>query len=233
MSTNKIYTFGDGFATGHIWPEWPQILQALLPEVSIINTAAVGAGPEWLVHQLVLMIDDIDNSTVIFQWPQSNRFDKLIEDERWQSIADADDIYNFNQYISNNERWWLSSASTSQQIADYHNKYIQIKQHELRKKDAEILVKHALANLNCSYINISTLDQHQFSEQLQFKDIRQLEIQPSPPVHLAYLKERIIPNLTININPVIMNEIEQRINSHNWIAYDPDRDEIWAKMAVV
>ena len=45
----KIFCFGDGFATGHIWPEWPQILQTLLPDKQIINTAGIGAGAEFLV----------------------------------------------------------------------------------------------------------------------------------------------------------------------------------------
>ena len=53
MSINKIYTFGDGFATGHIWPEWPQLLQALLPDYTIINTAGIGAGCEFLISELV------------------------------------------------------------------------------------------------------------------------------------------------------------------------------------
>ena len=44
---NKIFCFGDGFATGHIWPEWPQILQELAPQYQVINTAGIGAGSEF------------------------------------------------------------------------------------------------------------------------------------------------------------------------------------------
>ena len=55
----KIYTFGDGFATGHLWPEWPQILQALVPDYQVHNTAGIGAGAEWLVSGFVDLIPDL------------------------------------------------------------------------------------------------------------------------------------------------------------------------------
>ena len=44
FNMNKIFCFGDGFATGHIWPEWPQILQALVPQHQVINTTGIGEG---------------------------------------------------------------------------------------------------------------------------------------------------------------------------------------------
>lgn len=74
----KIFTFGDGFATGHVWPEWPQILQALITDHKVINTAAIGAGSEFLVTHFVDLMPQIQNSVVIFQWPNALRFDKLI-----------------------------------------------------------------------------------------------------------------------------------------------------------
>jgi hypothetical protein len=52
----KIFCFGDGFATGHIWPEWPQILQALVPNCQVVVTAGIGAGSEFLVFIKILLL---------------------------------------------------------------------------------------------------------------------------------------------------------------------------------
>ena len=96
MDIKNIYTFGDGYATGHLWPEWPQILQALVTDYQVVNTAGIGAGPEYLVHKLVQQLDKMQNSYVIFQWPSPNRFDKLIENDHWVDIANNDPVYHFN-----------------------------------------------------------------------------------------------------------------------------------------
>jgi len=63
---DTIFCFGDGFATGHLWPEWPQILQALLPNYTVITTAGIGAGDEFLVSGFV---DHVPNSNNC--WPRS------------------------------------------------------------------------------------------------------------------------------------------------------------------
>ena len=117
----KIFCFGDGFATGHIWPEWPQILQTLVPDYQVVITAGIGAGSEFLVSGFVDQICNMRDSTVIFQWPQANRFDKLIEDASWKSIIASDPVYHFNVVHDMYDRnWWLSSASKDQTIIEYH-----------------------------------------------------------------------------------------------------------------
>jgi hypothetical protein len=230
MSTNKIFTFGDGYATGHIWPEWPQILDALLPDYEILNSSRVGAGPEWLVNQFVSKIPHIQDSTVIFQWPQANRFDKLIEDTAWQNTADTDPVYAFNQY----ESWWLSSASTQQPVIEYHTKFVQPKQHASRLDTYKILVEQTLKNNQCCYLFITTKDQQNFASQTRFKKTRQTEVQPSPVVHLAYINDVILPQLPgIKVDVSRYQEISNRISRHKWVAYDPDRAEIWNKMAAI
>jgi hypothetical protein len=231
---NKIYTFGDGFATGHIWPEWPQILQALLPDYNVINTSAVGAGPEWLVHNMIQQLPNMANSKVIFQWPQANRFDKLIEDSTWQEIANKDPVYAFNQHKSKNELWWLSSASKQKEVQEYHNIFVQNAQHNTRWQDYKILIKHTLENFKCTYVAIDTSDQEKFSRDVIFSEVRLNEIQPSPVVHFRYLIDIVLPQL----NNIVVDEhrllvLQSRIFSHFWKAYDPDRDEIWKEMATL
>ena len=42
MSINKIVCLGDGFAANHIWPEWPAIIQALYPDITVKNYGEIG-----------------------------------------------------------------------------------------------------------------------------------------------------------------------------------------------
>lgn len=214
----KIYTFGDGYATGHIWPEWPQILQALVPEYTVINTAAVGAGPEWLVHKFVELVPKMENSTVIFQWPQADRFDKLIEDQWWQDLADSDKIYSFNQH----NNWWLTSASATPKIKQYHREFVQPKQHQVRLSTYQVLVKNTLENIGCRYISVSTAEQERYSRSPQFLNSRQREVQPSPIVHLCWLLE-----LGLDINADRANRLKTLVNQQEWVPYYYDRDQVW------
>lgn len=227
---NKLFTFGDGYATGHIWPEWPQILEAVLPTYQHVNCAAVGAGAEWLVDQLVQHLPDMAGATVIFQWPMAERFDKLIEDTHWQAVADADPVYYFNQYNS----WWLSSASQQQIIRNYHQTYVQKQQHKNRLKNYQILVEQTLQNLGCRYLAISTDDQSLFAGEPRFAGFLQEHVQPTPPVHAAYIADVILPQLPgLAVDMPRYFELTHKIVQHKWCAYDPDRAEIWAKMTQV
>jgi hypothetical protein len=143
---NKIYCLGDGFAHGHIWPEWPQLLQCLFPAHNVICLTGIGAGNEFLISQL--LDHDINQCTVIFQWAQPNRFDKLIEDTSWDANISQDSVYSEN-VIKN---WWLSSASTNNDIQLYHNFFVQPEQAKLRMKIQQKLVESYLKDKQCKYI---------------------------------------------------------------------------------
>ena len=226
MSTNKIICIGDGFATGHIWPEWPQILSALMPDYSIITIAGIGAGSEFLVSEL-LQCDHINGAYVIFQWPQADRFDKLIQDNTWDEYIEYDQIYNKNFVNGSSGKWWLSSASTLETVKHYHSWYIQSQQAETRQSVYKQLVASFLREKNCSFTFTSTEDQDKFSRQEQFINIRQDQVQPSPLVHLKFLIEVLLPaiNLVPNNNKLMM--LENIISTTLWNPYDPDRLYIW------
>jgi hypothetical protein len=227
----KIFCFGDGFATGHIWPEWPQILQALLPDHQVVNTAGIGAGTEFLVSGFVDMLPDIANSTVIFQWPFANRFDKLLQDDSWQHTITSDPAYHFNVVADTKHRnWWLSSASQTPQIADYQRIYIQSQQHALRQHVYKELVSHTADALNCKIIHSTTMEQDQFSRSTRFTSTRSREVQPSPVVHFYWIIEHIVPQMNVTVDPTLQNRLELLINQTVWTAYDPDREEIWADL---
>lgn len=223
----KIYTFGDGYATGHLWPEWPQILAALVPEYTVVNTAGIGAGAEYLVHKLVQQLDLMHTSHVIFQWPVADRFDKLVEDSRWLEIIKNDPIYHFNTIPDDMHVWWLSSASQQKEIRTYHEFFVQSEQHRMRLADYQTLVKNTLENIGCQTHYTSLAEEVIYSRQDRFQDIRQQEVQPSPPVHYYFLMERILPNTSINFDPVRAQNLEQLILKEKWVAYDPNRAEIW------
>ena len=228
MYTDRIYCFGDGYATGHIWPEWPQILQALLPDYKVINTAGIGAGAEWLVTRMIQQLKDIPGNRVVWQWPQANRFDKLIEDEFWKSMANSDPVYHFNLHNNDNQIWWLSSASTMPEIQKYHREYVQTQQHQQRLINYQLLVKNTLENLNCPHVFFSTQQQEIYSQQSRFSTTRQKEIQPSPIVHFNYCIEQILPKF--NLTSPIKDQLELLITNQKWTPYDPDRQHIWQEI---
>jgi hypothetical protein len=229
LQTNKIFTFGDGFATGHIWPEWPQILQALLPDYQVINTAGIGAGAEFLVSGFVDCIPDMHSSTVIFQWPQHQRFDKLVEDDSWQHIISNDSVYYFNTVADCSDRkWWLSSASNAKEVQQYHAQYVQKNQGLNRSRVYQTLVDHTALALDCKIIHTSTQEEENFSRLLQFLATRQSEVQPSPIVHFYWLMEQVLPRVDIDVDQTLKHKLEQLINQTQWIPYCPDRQETWA-----
>lgn len=227
MYTNKIYTFGDGYATGHLWPEWPQILQALVPDYQVLNTSAIGAGPEYLVHKLIQQLDEMQNSQVLLQWPNPCRFDKLMENDHWEDIAQNDPVYYFNIIPDGNRRWWLSSASTNNHIQTYHSFFVQPEQHKIRLDAYKILVQNTLKNIGCKVHYTSLAEAGAFGDQPRFQKIRQKEVQPSPPVHYYFLTEKLLPNTDIKFDSERSQLLEHLILEQKWQAYDPDRAEIW------
>jgi hypothetical protein len=225
MSINKIFCLGDGYAHGHIWPEWPQILQALLPDYKIVTGTGIGAGNEFLIDQLLNF--DCENQTVIFQWAQANRFDKLLQDQAWKILAKNDPVYHFNIQTTSSGTWWLSSASQNEKILEYHDFFVQDQQSKLRFKNQQILVKNYLQNKNCQYWFTSTQQQESFCKDHSDSHRRGNEVQPHPIMHYHFVIDCIKPALNLPIDPELQELLEKNINQTAWIAYDPNRKEIW------
>jgi hypothetical protein len=247
MLTTNIYTFGDGFATGHLWPEWPQILQALLPDYNVINIAGIGAGNEFIYSNVIDTVRHDPDAIFLVQWAMPKRFDKIIEDSSWDAIIGSDLTYSDNLTIVNDQTWWLTSASTVPEIQQYHQ-YIQTKQSNLRSFNyiwsAGKLLKHHcfFGTYNFDYL---TPDQKKdcnefnwmwhrpwfglesFSKLPEFSTTRQNEIQPSPVVHLEWIKQVLLPNRLFKIDQKRLDLLSKNIYNQQWIPYDPERDEIW------
>jgi hypothetical protein len=225
MSHNKIFTFGDGFATGHIWPEWPQILQALLPDYTVINTAGIGAGTEYLVANLIDLLPSMHHSKVVFQWPWHKRFDKLIEDNTWTEQIAADS-YGFNCVHDTQSRsWWLSSASQMHDVQHYHNHLVQDQQQRLRQSVYRVLVENSLSNIDCLAVHTSTEQQDLFSK--RYLDLRGTSVQPSPIVHFLWLTQEIVPQLCVQVDIARQQQLEQLIRSVDWQPFANNQTKLW------
>lgn len=224
----KIFCLGDGYAHGHIWPEWPQILQALFPKIETVTISAIGAGHEFLISELLQQ--DIQNSLVIFQWPQHNRFDKLLQDQQWNTLAQSDPVYYFNTYDTKHGTWWCSSASKLDTVRHYHDFYIQSQQSILRQNNQKILVE-AYVRQFAKYVCTSNDEQELFAKHSRFCQLRGTEIQPEPLLHYHWLIESVLPKTTLEIDASIAQELHHRISSHQWVPYHPDREETWRNMS--
>lgn len=243
MSTNKFFCFGDGFATGHIWPEWPDILCALYPQIEVKNYAAIGAGNEFIVNSVIKAHQKNPDAFFLIQWALPQRFDKLLQDNTWDEIIDNDPVYYFNKVNLDNETWWLSSASSVDEVKSYQKIYIQEQQSLSRTLNYMYLLQHLLKNQSVFFftyamhafehhninqsLSIISQDLESFSRKIEFHKIRGNEVQPSPPVHFAFLKKFILEKLPISPDEKLAVALENKINHFKWTAYHPDREHLW------
>jgi hypothetical protein len=79
-------------------------------------------------------------------------------------------------------------------------------------------------------VHTSTQSAGTFSQNKRFSLTRQTEVQPSPIVHFYWLTECILPQLDIQIDQKLQNNLELLISQTKWTPYDPDREEIWTKI---
>lgn len=222
---NKIFCVGDGYAHGHIWPEWPQLMQVLFPEMEVCIASGIGSGNEFLVKQLLDFGDQVKDQLVIFQWAQAQRFDKVIENEEWLEICKKDKVYDFNLYNDLDTTWWLSSASDNANVKKYHDFYIQKKQANIRSDMYKKLVNGYLCNLNCKVVFTSTEQQEKFSRRNRFENTRGNEVQPSPIVHLDFIIEELLPESGLVPCRTILEYTNHVIRSTEWKPYHEDRFE--------
>ena len=165
----------------------------------------------------------------------------MLQDASWDETIQTDPIYFFNKVQRGDKTWWLSSASDQPDVAIYHHKYLQSQQHNLRSKNWIYLLHKLLKNQSIFFstwnINaiIKDLDldnfipqnMSDFSDDIRFSDVRQKEVQPSPCVHLEYVKEFILPRMPVQADKKLVERLTALVNDQQWIPYDPDRMEIW------
>jgi hypothetical protein len=252
MDIKKIYTFGDGYAMGHIWPEWPQLLQAIYPKVEVVNTAGIGAGNEFLLNAALQTPTD---GIFIMQWASPRRLDKLINTARWNTIINTDPVYSQNTVKLGDNNWWLSSSSTQSEVAHYHDFYIEETQANLRTYNYMLLLKNYFNNNNIQYYYMFTYSPEylslaqkntltdanwawhkpwagmsEYSTQPKYNNIRQTEVQPSPAVHLNWLVECLLHKLPFKLDNTRLINLKTLVDKEKWVPFYWDRKAQWENL---
>ena len=204
MPIKKIHTFGDGYASNHIWPEWPWLLEALVPEVEFEHHGQIGAGNEFISNAAIQVNFKDPDAFFLVQWAEPCRFDKLLQDTSWDHIIDSDPVYAFNRVSVADQKWWISSKSQQPQIQSYHEIFVQSQQHECRMSNLIYLMYHLLRGKSLFFStqdihrlvvpevdNFINVDMISYSWQSRFLPCRQNQVQPSPPVHLDRKSTRL------------------------------------------
>jgi hypothetical protein len=246
-----IYTFGDGFAAGHIWPEWPQLLEPII-QTSVKNFGHIGAGNEYIFNCAVKSaLTATFSDTFLIQWAHPIRFDKLLEDDSWDDLQKTDDVYRDLIAESFEQRWWCSSKSELPDIIKYNEFYIQSQQAINRSILYMITLSGLLDKLSIPHLYFLTYS-FDYSSHKNYPDIKKLpwidlnqgmcewsdlypdlrgdNIQPRPFLHAKYIFEKILPGLNIKLDTAVQEQINDRLSKIYFTAYDPDRDQIWSNL---
>lgn len=198
----KILAVGDGFACGHIWPMWPNIIESLTEDTEVINLGRVGAGNEFIFNSTLDYIYSNDVDYVLVQWASSNRLDMIIDTDDKQKLVDSCPNYSTNTYVVDNNKWWLSSASKTV------DNIIGLKQSKIRTRNYILALESILEKRSIPYSFFSTyrcdvypnkninwnkwLDvkgMEHYSKQERFIETRLNEVQPSTYVQTQFVLE--------------------------------------------
>lgn len=241
-----IYTFGDGFAAGHIWPEWPQFLEVFTND-QVTNHGVVGAGNELIFNTAIKQSFTATSDDVfLVQWAMPVRFDKILETPDWHELQKTDEVYRNNRYMVFDNIWWPTSGSALPEIRHYHNFYVQRKQAVERSVMYMLSLSGYLTNLGIAHHYFSTYDLH-ISDHPLADHVNQLpwvtttsmetwsrtrpdrgdEIQPSPMVHYKFVEEFLLPTLNITVDPGVLQKIERRVQQITPIPFYYDHKKVW------
>jgi hypothetical protein len=241
----KIFTFGDGYAAGHIWPEWPQLVE-LATNTQVINHGFVGAGNEYIFNCAVKSALTASKDDVfLVQWAKPDRFDKLLT-PAWAQLQEKDSVYNNNNSKVFDQEWWCSSASRLPEILHYKSFYVEIEQAVNRTVLYMISLSKLLDSLGIQHRYFLTYS-HDYSAHTNFEDLRALpwinfgqgmdewtttntqnrgnDIQPSTQSQLSWIVNNLLQYIAHDQSR--LDSISDTINSTQFVAFDPDRQQQW------
>lgn len=219
----KLLTLSDGYGDSSAVPswypkywKWPEIIKLITSGLELNNRSRYGAGNEFIVNQLKQNINDVDS--VIIQWAQPNRLDLVLahtDAKFWDNVISSDSVYNNNVVSCGADKIWISSASKTDAVREYHNRYISIRQHQLR---SQIYIEYAKLlldqrNLNYRFMLVSDSNYldlganwicHQpfkgmdsFRYDSKYRDLELGLTQPIPLVAFDFIKQYIMPNIDL------------------------------------
>lgn len=231
MKVKKLYTAGDGFCYNHHWPMWSELLAEIL-DCEWVNLSTFGAGNEAIANLVLdrLSTDqELEESLWLVQWTGPKRFDLKIDPmtSKLFNTIQQDDVY-YDNFItsSKNHRYWCSSASVLPFVSEYKNS-IPTSQHIDRSRMIQLGLAYALTQSNVSWKYLFTYNsswardnfipndhivwrsQEEFRSVSKYKDLDVGEVQPISSVHLDFLEQFILPQLTHDVDK--FNSIKERI----------------------
>ena len=132
--------FGDSVAVPPWYPDfikWPEIIQLMTKGVNLLNLSRYGAGNEYITHCLKNHITDRD--LILVQWAKPERLDLVLSHNDvftnfWNNVIASDSMYHSNIVETALSKFWISSASKTEPVIEYHQKYISSNQHKLRSQ---------------------------------------------------------------------------------------------------
>jgi hypothetical protein len=212
--------YGDSVAVPAWYPKywkWPEIIKLMTKNVSLNNCSRYGAGNEFMVNQLKNNIDSAD--VVMIQWAQPSRLDLVLAHPNtkfWNDVIASDPVYNSNVVDCGDNKFWISSASQTEAVQEYHQRYISLKQHQMRSQTfveyAKMLLEQRNIDYrfmlveNSSYLNIAAnwichepfKGMNDFKRKSKYSNLDLRIIQPVPLVTFDFIRQYIMPSIDLH-----------------------------------
>lgn len=211
--------FGDSVAVPTWYPKywkWPEIIKLMTKGLVLNNCSRYGAGNEFMVNQLKHNIGSAD--VVMIQWAQPNRLDLVLAHNDlkfWKDTIASDQVYHDNIVDCGSKKFWISSESKTAAVQEYHQRYISIKQHQLR---SQIFVEYAKMLLdqhkidyrfmlvdNSEYLEIDAnwichepfKGMSDFKHKSKYHELDLGIVQPIPLVAFDFIKQYVMPSIDL------------------------------------
>ena len=231
----KLITLADGFGDSIAVPpwyldfyKWPEIINFMTRHTELTNLSRYGAGNEFIMQSLRQNLKGKDVALV--QWAMPNRLDLVLppNNDFWEQQIKQDSMYKDNIVEINtksvieigNDRYWISSASQNIHVQEYHQKFINIRQHRLR---SQMFIEHAtlllervgvefgfLLTYDGDYIRDSVTDTNKWYWHEPFKGMNSFRrlskfyeldfglVQPISLIQFDFIKQFIMPRINLN-----------------------------------
>jgi hypothetical protein len=223
----KLLTIADGFGDSQAVPswypdyiKWPEIIKLMTRGVELTNLSRYGAGNEYIIQTLKNNLTD--KTAVLIQWAIPNRLDLVLAhtpeyNAFWNQEIKNDLIYNNNVLMIGHDKTWISSASNSPSVQEYHKKFISIRQHQIRSQlyvdYATLLLSHVphgfLLTKTSEYlketiVDVSNWHWHnefhgmcEFRHQSKYAELELGLVQPTPLVQFDFIRQFIQPKFDL------------------------------------
>jgi hypothetical protein len=254
-ATLKILTLADGFGDSWACPswfpdfyKWPKILGLMTKNTEILDFCRYGAGNEYMVN--CLQHNHAQANIVLAQWASPYRLDLLLDHapdviQEWRDEISHDQTYHDNFQTIGDKKWWISSASKTKSVIEYHRKYISRTQHQLRSR---IWIEYAhkllsnrthgfLLTVDSAYlqgiaVNSENWVWHEpwggmgtFRYHSRYRDLDLGITQPIPLIHFDFIEQFIMPKFDLNWrNQTEIKAVEQML-LRKYNQYKPNQQQ--------